>query len=299
MSNTPYLPKRPCRSQFVPVRGLNYHLRTWGDPSHPLLVMVHGWMDVSASFQFLVDCLQRDWYVVAPDWRGYGLTMAPENAPVVDTYWFADYLADLDAILQHLSPQEPVRLVAHSLGGSVATIYSGVRAQRIQALVNLEGYGLQSQAAADAPKRYAQWLDELQAGAIMRDYANLDEVAARLQKNNPRLRADQALYLAPHWSRKNAQGRYEIAADPAHKQSSPILYRAEEVDACWQQIEAPVLLVDSDTPDHWAKFAHLPAYTERLKAIRDLRRCEIGQAGHMLHHDQPEHLARLMEEFLP
>jgi pimeloyl-ACP methyl ester carboxylesterase len=299
MSNTPYLPKRSCRSQFLPVRGLNYHLRTWGDPSHPLLVMVHGWMDVSASFQFLVDCLQRDWYVVAPDWRGYGLTMAPENAPVVDTYWFADYLADLDAILHQLSPDAPVRLVAHSLGGSVATIYAGVRASRIQALVNLEGYGLSSQAASLAPKRYAQWLNELAAGASLRDYASLDEVALRLQKNNPRLRPDQAQYLAPYWSRQNAQGRYDVAADPAHKQSSPILYREEEVNACWQQIQAPVLLVDSDTPDHWAKFAHEPAYSERLKHIANVRRCEIKQAGHMLHHDQPEQLASLMEEFLP
>jgi pimeloyl-ACP methyl ester carboxylesterase len=277
MSNTPYLPKRPCRSEFLPVRGLNYHLRTWGDPRHPLLVMVHGWMDVSASFQFLVDSLQREWYVVAPDWRGYGLTMAPNNAPVVDTYWFADYLADLDAILKHLSPDAPVRLVAHSLGGSVATIYAGVR----------------------APQRYAQWLDELAAGASLRDYASLSDVAARLQKNNPRLRADQAQYLAPHWSRLNAQGRYEVAADPAHKLSSPILYRAEEVDACWQQIQAPVLLVDSDTPDHWAKFAHEPAYAERIKLIANLKRREITQAGHMLHHDQPERLASLMEEFLP
>jgi pimeloyl-ACP methyl ester carboxylesterase len=36
--------------------------------------MVHGWMDVSASFQFVVDALTTDRHIIAPDWRGYGLT---------------------------------------------------------------------------------------------------------------------------------------------------------------------------------------------------------------------------------
>jgi pimeloyl-ACP methyl ester carboxylesterase len=36
--------------------------------------MMHGWMDVGASFQFVVDALQGDWHVIAPDWRGFGLS---------------------------------------------------------------------------------------------------------------------------------------------------------------------------------------------------------------------------------
>ena len=52
---------KPSRSEFIPVRELTYHIRLWGDQSAPKLFMVHGWMDVSASFQFLVDALQRDW----------------------------------------------------------------------------------------------------------------------------------------------------------------------------------------------------------------------------------------------
>src|SRR3954469_23947014 len=92
---------RQSESQFLNIRGLRYHVRTWGDPSHPKLFMLHGWMDVSASFQFLVDALQKDWHVLAPDWRGYGLTEWPQ-----DGYWFHDYLGDLDALLTALSPDQ-------------------------------------------------------------------------------------------------------------------------------------------------------------------------------------------------
>ena len=44
------------------MRGLRYHLLAWGDaslvtPERPPLVLLHGWMDVAASFQFMVDAL--------------------------------------------------------------------------------------------------------------------------------------------------------------------------------------------------------------------------------------------------
>ena len=71
-----YQALRPSRSEFVPVRHLSYHVRLWGQPSaaRPPLVMMHGWMDVAASWQFVVDALAEDRFVVAADWRGFGLT---------------------------------------------------------------------------------------------------------------------------------------------------------------------------------------------------------------------------------
>ena len=109
---------KASRSEFISIRGLRYHVRHWGDAHAPKLFALHGWMDVSASFQFMVDCLQRDWHVIAPDWRGFGLT----DRSGADSYWFPDYLGDLDALLQHFSPAAPVDLLGHSMGGNVACI---------------------------------------------------------------------------------------------------------------------------------------------------------------------------------
>jgi len=60
---------KPSQSHIHTIRDLRYHVRTWGDARAPKLFLLHGWMDVSASFQFLVDGLQREWYVIAPDWQ--------------------------------------------------------------------------------------------------------------------------------------------------------------------------------------------------------------------------------------
>ena len=109
---------RASESVFLDVRGLRYHVRHWAARGAPKVVLLHGWMDVSASFQFLVDELRGDWDVYAPDWRGYGLTDWGKS----DCYWFPDYLADLDQLLDAIADQAPVHLVGHSLGGNVACI---------------------------------------------------------------------------------------------------------------------------------------------------------------------------------
>lgn len=289
---------KSSRSEFIPVRGLQYHVRHWGSEHAPKLFMVHGWMDVSASFQFVVDCLQRDWQVIAPDWRGFGLT----KNPGVDSYWFADYLGDLDAILDHYSPDAPVNLLGHSMGGNVACIYAGVRPDRVRRLINLEGFGMPATQPEQAPGRYAKWLDELRNPPHMRAYASKAEVAARLQKTNPRLTDERAAFLAAHWSAPNARGEWEILGDPAHKLINPILYRVDEVMACWQAITAPVLWVEADHTQAWRwmgpKETARAEIDRRIRCIPDVTTAVINDAGHMLHHDQPQALAALIDRFL-
>ncbi len=192
---------KPSQSHIHTIRNLRYHVRTWGDARAPKMFLLHGWMDVSASFQFLVDCLQREWYVVAPDWRGFGLT-----AWAAGGYWFPDYYADLDALLDIYQPDAPAYLVAHSMGGNVATTYAGVRPERVAKLISLEGFGASRTKSSDAPARYSRWLNELREPPEFKTYASFEEVAARLKKNNPRLTDDKARFLAQHWAKETAPG---------------------------------------------------------------------------------------------
>ena len=286
------------RSEFVRLRGLNMHVRHWGNPSAPMLFMAHGWMDVSASFQFMVDCLQNDWHVIAPDWRGFGLT----EYPAVESYWFPDYIADLDAILQHYAPEQTVDLLGHSMGGNIAMIYAGVRPERIRKLINLEGFGMPMTQAKEAPGRYRQWLNDVREVKVLRPYSSLSEVVARLQKTNPRLSNEHAQFLAQHWARETIDGQWELLADPVHKYASPLLYHVDEVLECWQNIVAPVLWVEATETDIWrmigSKQQARAEIDRRMQFIQHLRTEWIANAGHMLHHDQPAILANVVEQFL-
>jgi pimeloyl-ACP methyl ester carboxylesterase len=287
---------KPSESLFVTVRGLRYHCRIWGEQGAPMLFMLHGWMDVSASFQFLVDAVRGRWRMIAPDWRGFGLTEWTKGG----AYWFPDYFADLDAVLAHFSRDAAVTLVGHSMGGNVAGMYAGVRPERVARLVSLEGFGLAGAGPEKAPDRYARWLKELSDEPPgFRDYESFDALADRLRGNNPRLTRERALFLARHWGQAKSDGRVALASDPAHKLVNPVLYRVEEAAACWEKVTCPVLWVsgaETEIPqrlklteaDLAGRKAHFRRLTERV----------IPGAGHMLHHDQPEQLARVIEEFL-
>ncbi len=304
-----YQARQPALSQHLPVRGLRYHVHTWGQPTdaspaRPPLVMVHGWMDVGASFQFVVDALaaaegQGRW-VIAPDWRGFGLTATPG----ADTYWFPDYLADLDALLDALAPADrfpQVDLLGHSMGGNIAMHYAGLRPQRIRRLVNLEGFGLPQTQPGEAPRRLQKWLDELKTPARLQTYDSPAAVAQRLMKNNPLLPADKAAWLALHWAAPADDGRWHILGDPAHKRVNPVLYRLEEVLAVWRQISAPLLWVEgdrTDTSQWWGTRYPRSDFEARLACVPQVQRALLSPCGHMLHHDQPEALAAELLRFL-
>ncbi len=304
-----YQPSRLARSEFTPVRNLRYHVRAWGQPAagRPPLVLLHGWMDVSASWQFVVDAMQEDRLVLAPDWRGYGLT----EGGGVDCYWMADCLADLEWLLDHYAGAHGAAdLVGHSMGGNIAMQYAGVRPQRVRRLVNLEGFGMPEVAPDHAPTRYGAWIDELKrlhrGDLALAPYPAPDGVARRLMKTNPLLTRDKADWLARHWavaqpSADDGGERWAILGDPAHKVVNAHIYRVDEALALYRAIRAPVLVVEAeqDSLQGWWKGRYtLPEFHQRLQQVQGARVETVAQAGHMLHHDQPERVAALIEAFL-
>jgi len=302
MTSSPYAERRRARSVFLPVRGLRLHVLQWGDAAlatleRPPLVMLHGWMDVGASFQFLVDAFADDRLAYALDWRGFGQS----DSPAADSYWFPDYLADLEAVLDALAPAQAVDLLGHSMGGNVAMIYAGVRPERVRRLVNLEGFGMPDTAPHQAPRRYAQWLDELKQTPTLRPYESLAAVAERLRHTNPLLTEARAAWLAAHWAERRDDGRWHVRGDPAHKRANPVLYRKAEALACWARIAAPVLWVEGDRTDvarWWGERYPRADFEARLAVVPRLEREVLSPAGHMLHHDRPEALASRLERFL-
>src|SRR5690606_25417383 len=133
--------------------------------------------------QCFVDALSDSREVVALDWRGFGRSRAAPS----DSYWFYDYYADLDAVVDHISPDAPIDLLGHSMGGNIVMTYAGSCPSRIRRLINVEGFGLARTEPADAPARLAKWLAELKAPVSMRTFASLQDVAAHLRKRSPRM----------------------------------------------------------------------------------------------------------------
>jgi pimeloyl-ACP methyl ester carboxylesterase len=286
---------RPPRLEELSMRGLRHRVTRWGDRSQLPVVLLHGFQDCGATWQFLVDCLPPSWSLAAPDWRGFGRSEWASGG-----YWFPDYFADLEALLDALVPDAPARVIGHSMGANVAQIYAGVRPQRLAWLVNVEGFGLARTEPQDAPTRYARWLDELRQPLRDGRYRSAAQLAGILRSRNPRLTLERAEFIAAAWTRPVGSDPgstdVELSFDPRHRLVNPVLYRREEAEACWARVQAPTLLVRGDTGDSRSS-AMRSAADEMPRHIRDLEIVTVPGAGHMVHHEEPEILAGHIVEF--
>ncbi len=283
---------KESRSEYLNARGLRHHIRRWGSDKGPTLYLLHGLLDVSASMQLMVDAFQQDWNIIAPDWRGCGLSEWP-----ADGYWFPDYVADLDAIVTHYSADRPAFFAGHSLGGHVASLYAGIRPTRVSKLVVLDSLGIPDMPPDLAPKRYLRWLQELADPPQNKVYDSFEALAERIRHRHPKLSAERAAFVAHCWGREVQPGRVELLGDPKHRLRMPTLYRAAESIAIWKQVTAPVLCLDAG--DSWLdKMLPAEEKKQRRSAFRHLHSGVVPDASHMLHHDHPEETARQLEAFL-
>ena len=292
MTELVYQPRVAPSSLHYDVRGIDYHVSEWGNGDDPLLVMLHGWGDTGSSFQFVVDEFLKDWHVIAPDWRGFG-----DSGHGSPAYWFPDYLADLDVLLQQVSADSPVHLIGHSMGANVAGLYAGIMPERVSSFINIEGFGLAESDADDAPDNYRRWIEQSRVKPAFMNYNSFEDLAARIMRRAPRMSDDKAMYVAHHWARVGEDGLVRIKADPTHKLPNAIQYRRAEAAACWERVRAPVLLVAGAETEFTAAKVWLDSGACALP-FSNGHSVRIPDAGHMVHFEQPRALATAIEDFI-
>lgn len=84
-----------------------------GDPSRETVILVHGYPDNHHVWKTVVTDLARDFHVVTYDVRGAGESPEP---PDTGDYSLPYLALDLQAVMDTVSPNQPVHLVAHDWG---------------------------------------------------------------------------------------------------------------------------------------------------------------------------------------
>ena len=283
---------RSPSTETLRLRGLDYHLRLWGPANAPALICLHGLLDTGASFAPMVEALTGDWRVIAPDWRGHG--MSDDAAP--GGYWFPDYVADLDQLVDRVSPDAPVRLVAHSMGATAASLYAGLRPGRVSHLVCLDALNVPARRSEQVPQRYASWLDAQRTPPTARRYAGIDALAERIARRYPELSAAQIHRLAQEWSYP-VDGGIALRNDPWHAVASPYGFNPDHAMAVWREVTAWVYCLDGgESPAH--RWIDADEMRRRRGAFANLRHEVLAGCAHMLHLEQPAEVARRVEGFV-
>ena len=253
----------------------------------PLLVCLHGFLEQGASWTGVAERLHRR--VLAPDQRGFGRS---DHVGAGGFYHFWDYVSDLDLLLEQVSPDTPVDLLGHSMGGTVACLYAGTRPERIRRLVLVEGLG-PPDTEATLLGRAKQFLRHRRAPPQHKVMASVEAAAERMRKHNPKLEQPVAHGLAARATRELPGGDVTWAWDTRHRARSPRPFVEAHFLPFVRAIEAPTLVAwGADSP-----FPGLDRARE-LVGAPDVQIERFEGAGHLVHHDARDRLADAIDAFL-
>jgi pimeloyl-ACP methyl ester carboxylesterase len=270
--------------------GLTHHLLEHPGAGRTPVLLLHGYLDLARSFAEVIARLGDAGHrVVAPDFRGHGdSARVPEGA----YYHFPDYVADVAGLLDACALARP-HVVAHSMGGSVATMLAAVLPDRVRSLTLIEGLGPPAMPAEVAPDRTALWLEGVARVRARgpRRVASLDDAVTRMRMSNPDVPDDVLRAMAPRALRPTDDGGWVFRFDPLHQTTSPARFDAEGFEAYIDRVACPVLHVWGRAPEGFE------LYAKRAERFRDPARVVLEDAGHMIHWTRPAPLSDALLKF--
>ena len=101
------------QSAFLAGDGVQLAVYRWPRPQAPRLILIHGYPDNAQLWSACALELARDFDVTAYDVRGAGRSDRPDTD---SAYAFPHLMADLRAVIDYISPDQPVHLVGHEWG---------------------------------------------------------------------------------------------------------------------------------------------------------------------------------------
>ncbi|NRP36189.1 short chain dehydrogenase [Marinobacterium sp. xm-d-579] len=211
----------------------------WGEDDQPLILALHGWLDNAESYYKLAPHL-AGFRVVAIDMAGHGQSdwrSADSGYPV----W--GYVEDLHAVKRQLQPDGAIRILAHSLGAGVASLYAGTFPDQVLTLGLIENLA----PFTNAPDQFAENLSQ----SITDNLSIQKQASAKSKALLTKLRAtgrfpvpvDAAERLVVRSSEQLPNGELRIRVDPRLKLRSSVRLTEEQVRITLAQIESPVLVI--------------------------------------------------------
>ena len=272
----------PITNSFISQR-LRLNYVDWGNADAPPLLLIHGGRDHARSWDWVAEELRHDWHVIAPDLRGHGdSAWSPDG-----NYEMSAFVYDIAQLVHQLN-LAPVSIIAHSMGGNIATRYAGLYPENVKKLVNIEGLGLSPamQAERDAlgiQKRFRQWIEDKRnaAGRTPKRYPNIEAAYERMKSENAYLTDEQARHLTVHGISRNEDGTWSWKFDNYLNIWAIFDMPREDLLAIWQAITCPMLLLYGEK-----SWASNPEKDGRIEHFPTAKVVEYENAGHWLHHDQ-------------
>ena len=159
-------------SKSVQVNNMNFSYLEWGNPSNPVMVLLHGFAQQSHSWDFVALSFADRYRIIALDQRGHG-----------DSDWASDgdytpetQQKDIEAVVDKLGLEEFV-LMGLSMGGRNSFTYAASNPNKVKALIIVDAGPENVRAGTQNIRNFVEQDDELDS---------IDAFVDRVIKYNPR-----------------------------------------------------------------------------------------------------------------
>ncbi len=284
------------------LNGHPFHIRRWGNPAKPPLLLLHGFPEYGGAWSDLAPHLTDRFHCIAPDQRGYGQSWAPDD---VALYRASQLVGDMAALIEQLDCG-PLTVMGHDWGAAVAYGLAMFRPELVSRLIIANGVHpapfQRALAAGGAQAEASQYILALRREGSERYFAADDFARMKAlflaRMNNAWMTPDKLAEYTAEWARpgrlKTMIHWYRASPLQVAAPGEPIT-DLPELPRDQLMVRCPHLLIwgMGDT-------ALLPEATEGLEDFApDLTRVEFEGADHWICHQIPEQVAQAIKDWLP
>ncbi|XP_008120083.3 serine hydrolase-like protein isoform X1 [Anolis carolinensis] len=277
--------------------------KAWGSPQGRPVLCLHGWLDNANTFNKLIPLLPKDCYYVAIDFAGHGLS---SHRPAGYPYHVEDYMGDVRRAAAALKWSR-FSLLGHSMGGTIACMFSYVFPEMVDKLILVESTGFYPRA-----QKWENYL--IESRTAVENMLNMEakqhqspkvrsseEALQRLLEANDHLTEESGKILLERGATKVPGGLVysrDVRATSHVNSPAPLQYQANYV----KKIQADVLMIVTQD----GLFGIGAIYYDSLAIISEAFRASCKQhfqfvnipGNHFIHLNEPEFVAGIISTFL-
>lgn len=286
------------REETVNLNGQPFLVRHWGEHNTDKILMLHGFPEYGGAWAELAERLSERYHCIAPDQRGYGRSWAPEGE---ENYGLSSLVGDMSALIG----QDKVIVLGHDWGASVAYGLAIFCPDQVEKLIIMNGVHpapfIRALAAGGAQAEASQYITFLRADGS-EDRLAKDDFALLIKMFSAKMDmswfdAETMTAYKTEWARPgrmHGMVNWYRASNFHVPEPGKTLSDLPDPDTDKFSVHCPHLLI-------WGQddAALLPEATEGLEDYAaDLTRVEIAGADHWLHHQKPDEVARIIQDWL-
>ncbi len=256
------------------------------------LVCLHGNPSWSVLFRPLFQGLSDSYRVLSLDQAGCGQS----GPPAAHYSWdLSARVADFGAWVDHVSPDQPVTLVAHDWGGMVAASWAVDHPDRVAALVFMNTAAFRLPAGKPLPRSIAWCRNALIGQFLVRGLNGFLLGSLKWCTVKPLSAVARAAYLGPHPDWASRRSIYEFVQDIPLKESHRSWNRMKQTEDKLVLLKDKPMLLPWGLKDFVFDGDFLREWQNRFPKAQAI---PYAQKGHWLLEDEPDRVVADIRAFL-